>query len=61
LLTFINNQSKTKRKKVETHYGDCDEYDGYGHMDPTHLDIGNFFEDPNGKIDHLIGDGTVKK
>jgi len=25
------------------------------------LDIGDFFEDPNGKIDHLIGDGTVKK
>jgi len=29
-------------------------------MDTTPLDIGDFFEDPNGKIDHLIGDGTVK-
>jgi len=30
-------------------------------MDTTLLDMGDFFEDPNGKIDHLIGDGTVKK
>ena len=25
----------------------------------THFDISDFFEDPNGKIDHLIGDGNV--
>jgi len=30
-------------------------------MDLTHLDVGDFFEDPNEKIDHLIRDGTVKK
>ena len=25
----------------------------------THFDISDFFEDPSGKIDHLIGDGNV--
>ena len=25
----------------------------------THFDIFDFFEDPSGKIDHLIGDGNV--
>ena len=28
-------------------------------VDITHLDISDFFEDANGKIDHLIGDGNV--
>jgi hypothetical protein len=30
-------------------------------MDVTHLEIGDFFADPDGRIDHLIGDGSVKK
>jgi hypothetical protein len=33
----------------------------YGDMDVTHLDIGDFFADPHGRIDHLIDDGIVKK
>ena len=28
-------------------------------VDITHLDVSNFFEDTNGKIDHLIGDGNI--
>ena len=28
-------------------------------MNLTHLDVSDFFENPNGKIDHLIGDGNV--
>ena len=28
-------------------------------MDLTHLDVSDFFENFNGKIDHLIGDGNV--
>ena len=28
-------------------------------VDLTHLDDLNFFENPNRKIDHLIGDGNV--
>jgi hypothetical protein len=30
-------------------------------MDVTHLEIGDFFGDPDGRIDLLIGDGSVKK
>ena len=30
-----------------------------GLMDLTHLDVSNFFENPNEKFDHLIGDGNV--
>ena len=28
-------------------------------MDLTHLDVSDFFENPNGKIDHLIGEEIV--
>jgi len=28
-------------------------------VEPMHLDIADFFENPEGKIDHLIGDGSV--
>jgi len=30
-------------------------------MDATHLDIVIFFAKPNGSIDHLIADESVKK
>ncbi|XP_070017073.1 uncharacterized protein [Nicotiana sylvestris] len=30
-------------------------------FDITHLDVADFFERPDGKIDHLIGDGSVVK
>ncbi|XP_070013573.1 uncharacterized protein [Nicotiana sylvestris] len=30
-------------------------------FDITHLDVADFFEHPDGKIDHLIGDGSVVK
>ena len=33
--------------------------DGDDPVDITHLDVSDFFEDLNGKIDHLIGDGNV--
>ncbi|XP_016556213.2 uncharacterized protein LOC107855720 [Capsicum annuum] len=29
------------------------------HVDIAHLDVADFFENPEGKIDHLIGDGSV--
>ena len=28
-------------------------------VDLTHLDVSDFFENPNGKIDHLISDVNV--
>ena len=33
--------------------------DNDGVISLTHFDISDFFEDPSGKIDHLIGDGNV--
>jgi hypothetical protein len=40
----------------EDHMGYFDTPNG---VDITHLDVSDFFDDPNGKIDHLIGDGDV--
>ena len=45
---------KAKRKEIETNFIDSD-----GQVDLSHLDVSNFFENPNEKIDHLIGDGNV--
>ena len=36
-----------------------DYFDNPNGVDITHLDVSDFFEDPNKKIDHLIGDGDV--
>ena len=33
--------------------------DGDNLVDLTHLEVLDFFENPSGKIDHLIGDGNV--
>ena len=33
--------------------------DSDGPVDLTHLDVLDLFENPNGKINHLIGDGSV--
>ena len=33
--------------------------DSNGPIDLTHLDVSDFFENPNGEIDHLIVDGNV--
>jgi hypothetical protein len=40
----------------EDHMGYFDTPNG---VDITHLDVSDFFENPNGKIDHLICDGGV--
>ncbi|KAK9733469.1 hypothetical protein RND81_04G069700 [Saponaria officinalis] len=40
--------------KIETNF--ADEKDNYGGF----LDVSYFFSDPDGKIDHLIGDGSVQ-
>ena len=45
------------------HHSDLEDHMGYfdtpNGVDITHLDVSDFFEDPNGKIDHLIDDGDV--
>ena len=45
---------KAKGKEVEMNFIDSD-----GQVDLTHLNVLDFFENPNKKIDHLIGDGNV--
>ena len=47
-------QASIKGKKVEMNFIDSD-----GQADLTHLDVSDFFENPNEKIDHLIGDENV--
>ena len=47
-------QASIKGKEVEMNFIDSD-----GQVDLTHLDVSDFFENPNGKIDNLIGDGNV--
>ena len=47
-------QASIKGKEVEMNF-----IDSNGQVDLTHLDVSDFFENPNGKIDHLIGDGNV--
>ena len=54
-------QESLKKKNIETHFAYEDGDSDYGHMDTTHLDIGDFFSKPDGSIDHLIGDGSVRK
>ena len=45
------------------YHSDPEDHMGYSDIpnkvDITHLDVSDFFEDANGKIDHLIGDGNV--
>ena len=57
---------KEKGKGIEisfAHHSDSEDHIGYSDIpnkvDITHLDVSDFFEDANGKIDHLIGDGNV--
>ena len=47
-------QASIKGKEVEMNVIDSD-----GQVVLTHLDVSYFSENPNGKIDHLIGDGNV--
>jgi len=49
------------KKNTGTHFSYDDGVFDYGHMYATHFDIIIFFAKQNGSIDHLIGDGSVKK
>ena len=58
--------TKEKGKGIEMNFAchsDLEDHMGYfdtpNGVDITHLDVFDFFDDPNGKIDHLIGDGDV--
>ena len=45
---------KAKGKEIKMNF-----IDSNGSVDLTHLDVLDFFENPNGKIDHLISDVNV--
>ena len=66
LIDLYQASIKEKGKGIEmnfAHNSDPEDHMGYSDIpnkvDITHLDVSNFFEDANGKIDHLIGDGNV--
>ncbi|XP_019229722.1 PREDICTED: uncharacterized protein LOC109210724 [Nicotiana attenuata] len=48
-------QASVKNKGLEANFVTDNEFD------ITHLDVADFFEHPDEKIDHLIGDGSVVK
>ncbi|XP_070002004.1 uncharacterized protein [Nicotiana sylvestris] len=48
-------QASLKNKGPEANFVSDNDFD------ITHLDVAHFFERPDGKIDHLIGDGSVVK
>ncbi|CAI8618108.1 unnamed protein product [Vicia faba] len=61
LVDLYKKSLKSTNTRIETHFVNEDGDPDYGNIDVTHLEIGDFFVDPDGKIDHLIGDGIVKK
>ena len=61
ILVVHQSILKNNEKNIETHFAYEDGDFDYGQMDATHLDIVIFFAQPNGSIDHLIGDESVKK
>ena len=56
LIDLYQASIKGKGKDIEVNF-----FDGNGDsgIDLPHFDVSNFFEDPNGNISHLIGDGHV--
>ena len=53
LVDLYQASIKAKEKEVEMNFIDSD-----GQVDLTHLNVLDLFENPNGKIDYLIGDGN---
>ena len=66
-MTFIGPPLKEKGNKLKPTLlvvkaqwiGDANFIDGDDAVPLTHLDVSDFFEDPSGKIDHLIGNGNI--
>ncbi|XP_073143907.1 uncharacterized protein [Henckelia pumila] len=55
LVDLYQNSIKGKGK-IEKNFADDD-----GPIDITHLDVSDFFAQPDGNIDHLIGGGVLEK
>jgi hypothetical protein len=66
LADLYQASTKEKGNGIEMNFAchsDPEDHMGYSYtsngLEITHLDVFDFFEDPNRKIDHLIGDGDV--
>ena len=66
LVDLYQASIKEKGKGIKinfAHHSDPEDHMDYSDIpnkvDITHLDVSDFFEDANGKIDHLIGDRNV--
>ncbi|XP_022870292.1 homeobox protein pnx-like [Olea europaea var. sylvestris] len=55
-LVDLYQKSFKGKVKVETNFADYD-----SPIDVTHLDVSDFFADPNRNIDHLIGESVIKR
>ncbi|XP_073016741.1 uncharacterized protein [Primulina eburnea] len=54
-LVDLYQNSRKGKGKIETNFADDD-----GPVDITHLDVSDFFAQPDGNIDHLIGGGVLE-
>ena len=67
LVDLYQASMKGKDKQIETNFIDGKDtvdlddpfFDDDGAVPLKHFDVYDFFEDPSGKIDHLIGDGNM--
>ena len=67
LVDLYQASMKGKNKQIETNFIDRKDtmdpddpfFDVDGAVPLKHFDVYDFFEDPSGKINHLIGDGNV--
>ena len=66
LADLYQDSTKEKGKLIEmnfAYHSDPEYHTGYfdtpNGVDITHLDVSDFFKDPKGNIDHLIGDGDI--
>ena len=67
LVDLYQASMKGKDKHIETNFIDGKDtmdpddlfFDDDGAVPLKHFDVADFFEDPSGKIDHLIRDGNV--
>ncbi|PIN10858.1 hypothetical protein CDL12_16546 [Handroanthus impetiginosus] len=65
LVELYQASLKKKNKNVETNFtnsiNNFDNDNDTNDIDIAHLDVADFFEHPEDKIDHLIGNGNVQK
>jgi hypothetical protein len=61
LFDLYQESLKNKGKGIESNVAGIDDDIDDDQMDVTHLDGADFYAHPEGKIDYLIGDRTVKK